>query len=444
MLITLMLLIASLSSQSHVRAFTPPSQRSCKFTRKTSPCKSTSVNNAPDFLIESSSEGVVEVVIKRTLLDISPKEARMAWIDYHWTRGGGLPILVRLKNATSDDGNVVLLQRTIYPVLMEETLQMHPCDDEASYTELEYRVSESGPFYRDIKDGSHYAKVTFTSVKSGCEMIWNVSFTTTKWTEFYKVMTQFLVGTSANTVEEALAPPRVFRMSTTIDDCKMDAKSTRNEWFEFIWGQGGGLPLPPAIPYGDTLGGGSTVRRNLLRIPPLITESITDISDDDNISEFEYTLNNPGWLTFPFLMHTHIGKVKCTSNTDNTLSIHWDVEIRPYRVVGPLVEMISEMTVSTLLRNLRIRLMEPGAKVAIKPPRGNTDVLIAGRENLGSVAKESWLGGVLHAHSLDSRSTLRQSVAMLQPWTWGRSGDGANDDVVQFQWSNSSINHNSK
>eukprot|EP00956_Cyclotella_meneghiniana_P034935 scaffold109630_cov67-Cyclotella_meneghiniana.AAC.4 len=409
-----------------------------RFTRKSfsynRSSKSALMNDKAGILIESSSEGIVEVVVKRTLPGISPSEARKAWIDYHWTRGGGLPILVQSTNATSDNDNGALLKRTIYPVIMEETLQLHPCDEDASYTELGYRVSESGPFYRDVIDGSHYANVTFTSVKSGCEMIWNVSFAATRWAEFYKVMTEFLVGTCANTVEETLAPPRVFRMSTTIDDCIMDAKSARNEWFEFIWRQGGGLPLPPAIPYGDTLEG-STARKNLLRIPPLITESITDISDDDNTSEFEYRLNSPGWLTFPFLMHTHRGVVKFTSNSDNSLSIHWDVEIRPYRVAGPLVEKITEMTVSTLLRNLRVKLKEPGATVTIKPPRGNTD-LLAGQENLGSIGKETWLGGVLYAHLSDNRSTLQQSVAMLQPWTWGRSGDGAYDDVVQFQWSN--------
>jgi hypothetical protein len=78
--------------------------------------------------------------------------------------------------------------------------------------------------------------------------------------------------------------------------------------------------------------------------------------------------------------------------------------------------------------------MEPGAKVVIKPPRGNTDLLMD-REDFGSVSKETWFGKVLDAHLCDRRSAIEQSFAMLQPWTWGRTGNGEGADDVRFQWS---------
>lgn len=373
--------------------------------------------------------GQVAVVVKRKFPMASPYEARKAWIEYHWKRGGGLPIFIQSNNTTEE-----VFERTIYPVLMKETLQLNPCDEDASLAELEYVVSETGPFYQDVIDDSHCALVTFSSLGTGCEMVWNVTFTTSRWTGFYKLMTQFLVGTSANTIQEVLSAPRVFEMSTNIEGCKIDAKCARNECLDFIWMQGGGLPLPPGIPYGGTLQGSSSTRRHLLRIPPLITESIVDTFDFENVAGFEYCLNSPGWLTFPFLMHTHRGILDFVSKDDGSLSINWKIEIRPYVVAAPLVEKLVEMTVSTLARNLRVRLTEPGSIVIMKPPRGNTDLLM-GREDFGSVFKDTWLGGVLDAHLTDKRSTTAQTLALLKPWTWGRSGNGDDADVVNFHWS---------
>jgi hypothetical protein len=377
--------------------------------------------------------GTVEVILKRTFPQSNPVQAREAWIDYHWKRGGGLPIFIQSNNATGND-NSQILERTIYPVLMKESLTLNPCDENASFTELEYRVTETGPFYQDVIENSHFASIIFiSSEKPGCEMVWNVTFTVSKWNNFYKYMTQFLVDTSATTVQEALAISRVFRMSTIINDCNLDAKLARDEFLDFVWMKGGGLPLPPPIPFGNTLEG-SIVKPNLLRIPPLITESIVDTFSFDQMAGFEYRLNSPGWLTFPFLMHTHKGIIKFSSSNDSSISIDWMVEIRPYKFAAPIVEKLVEMTVSTLLRNLRVHVMEPGAKVVIKPPRGNTDLLMD-REDFGSVSKETWFGKVLDAHLSDRRSTIEQSFAMLQPWTWGRTGNGEGADDVRFQWS---------
>ncbi|KAL7508999.1 hypothetical protein ACHAXN_009018 [Cyclotella atomus] len=416
--------------KNNVMAFRSSRLYSNSLRNNQSPVASSSIDINGDAV--DVQRNVVDVTVKRSFPKVTPCVARNAWLEYHWSQGGGLPILIQSSNTISDDTK--MLQRTIYPVLMKETLTLDTsCDEDASFTKLDYIVSEPGPFYRDVIDNSHSASVTFASDEKseGCEMIWNVRFDTTKWTEFYKAMTLFLVGTSANTIKEVLAAPRVFKMTSNIH-CSMDAKSARNEWFEFVWMNGGGLPLPPAFPFGKTIED-TTAKQNILRIPPLITETIVDTFENERMAGFEYTLNSPGWLTFPFLMHTHKGVVEFRSNDYNSISVDWVVEIRPYKIAAPLVEKLVEITVSTLLRNLRVRLTEPGAAVLIKPPRGNTDLLM-GRTDFGSVPKDSWLGGVLDAHLLDNRPTVEQTFAILQPWTWGRTGKGDGFDVVQFKW----------
>ena len=55
--------------------------------------------------------------------------------------------------------------------------------------------------------------------------------------------------------------------------------------------------------------------------------------------------------------------------------------------------------------------------VALKPPRGG-----GGEDNtLFQIRKDSWIGGVLDAHLRDKRSTALQTLAIFQPWTWGRT-----------------------
>eukprot|EP00593_Proboscia_inermis_P006815 CAMPEP_0171304760 /NCGR_PEP_ID=MMETSP0816-20121228/14513_1 /TAXON_ID=420281 /ORGANISM="Proboscia inermis, Strain CCAP1064/1" /LENGTH=51 /DNA_ID=CAMNT_0011785065 /DNA_START=1 /DNA_END=156 /DNA_ORIENTATION=- len=50
------------------------------------------------------------------------------------------------------------------------------------------------------------------------------------------------------------------------------------------------------------------------------------------------------------------------------------------------------------------------------------------------------MGGVLEARRRDERTGGEQWVDLLQPWTWGRSGNGVIDeDEVTFQWSDGCI-----
>ena len=386
--------------------------------------------------------GRVSVEIVTDLPSVaSLSEARDAWIEHHWEKGGGLPILSLQRDTSTDD----TMRRVIAPIMMEEVVDL-PKDEangsaDGSLT-LQYRVTKPGQaFAPDLINGSHLGTVSFVpnSNSQGYKMIWSVQFDTKRLVNVYQKVTEFTIGTAARTVAEATSIPRVLTLDATLKGVD-DPIQARRKWLEFIWASVGGLPLPSPIMKGETLKeGGGKAKRELLRIPPLITEKIvsTSESSDGSSAELEYQLYRPGLTTFPFLMHTHHAKVDFTKEEENSIALHWEVEIRPFPipVVKPLVEKLTEMTVATLIRNFLVHLAEPGAQVEIRPPRGNGD-LVGGVDSFGSVSKDSWIGGVLSAHLSDTRSTMEQTLSLLQPWSWGRSGNGDESDTcVRYEWS---------
>jgi hypothetical protein len=397
----------------------------------------------------------------------SPAEiVKDAWLEYHWKKGGGLPIFVMPTRNSSNSNIDQKKKRMILPIMMEETIEVEENtgdgkkDDNVDSCQIQYKITKPGPFLQaDLIPNSHLGTVNFITTQSTheiqeCKMIWDVSFETKRFKQFYEAFTEFTIGTASRTVSDSVAPLRLLTLQTTltIPNSSMNPMiEAQNAWLEFCWKNGGGLPVLPAIPFGDIIVDGERrsivgARKNLLRIPPLLIESIFDISATDEYSEIMYQISNPGWMSFPFLVVTHMGRVrflkpKRTPPVDDdvsTIDVVWEVEIRPYQLVGSVVEKWVEMTVSTMMRNMQVHLAEPGAKVDIKAPRGKriSDTL----ENFGSVPKDTWLGGVLYAHLSDKRSTLEQTQSLFQPWTWGRSGSGNNDDIVRFQWSTCQIN----
>ena len=100
----------------------------------------------------------VSISVQRILPNITRQEARDAWIEYHWMKGGGLPIAILsttnkddiIQSTTNNDNQI--LERTILPIFMKERLEY---DD--NETSIQYRVTEAGPFFADLVDGSHSA-----------------------------------------------------------------------------------------------------------------------------------------------------------------------------------------------------------------------------------------------------------------------------------------------
>jgi hypothetical protein len=158
---------------------------------------------------------------------------------------------------------------------------------------------------------------------------------------------------------------------------------------------------------------------------------------DEGTHQIDYQVDNPGWFTYP--VHTHKGRVsfrlECydgdssgggnDEDAGGGVVLEWQVEIRPYAGARRFVQIFTEAVVTTLTRNLAVHLRDPGAVVRVSPPRGKG-------KSFASVRKDSWLGGVLDTHLADTRSTKEQMMALLQPWTWGRTDDsrgGGDDDA---------------
>eukprot|EP00980_Cylindrotheca_fusiformis_P006875 scaffold1437_cov113-Cylindrotheca_fusiformis.AAC.4 len=374
--------------------------------------------------------GDVRVRVQKSLSFVSPTEALHVWLEQHWRKGGGLPIVVS-EGATHDD-ETTLRKRVIYPVVMEESLFL-PVSNTTTHPEtttLRYHVSKPGPFFADLVAGSHEGVVTMSSEED--TMTWEVNFATNRFRRIYQLMTEFTINVAARTVEEAMKPSSLFTLKATIPGSEVEEDPlihTRRELLEFFWARGGGLPLLPPIPYGELLsnGVGAKVRRKLLRIPPLITETIVSTNySTDEVAEIVYELEKPGWTTFPFLLHTHLGRIQFlrseTGNNKNDVDMVWQVEITPWPVVSPIVKTLVEMTISTITRNFMVHMSEPKATIEVT--------------SFWSLSKASWLGGVLDSQSKDKRSMWHQSTSFLQPWTWGRSGDGSERDaMVRFTWS---------
>ena len=401
------------------------------------------------------TSGRVSCKVSRILPHTSPKEAQQAWLEHHWRRGGGLPIIISIKKTSSihpqdvdDFGNAAAnMERLILPVGLKETILKSGLeeDDDTTIT-IRYTVSDPGYLFgQHIIPGSHQAQVKFEPLPTGgCRMIWKVDFETQQLQSLYQQMTDFSINTAATTIEEAVAEPRLFTLTTTLEGTD-DPNSACREWINFFWGQGGGLLLPPTIPYGDKVSGmpeSSSARQSLLRIPPFLKDTITSVSWADptekqqEYAEVCYQIENPGWATFPFLFHTHTARVRfrrLPASTLGAVAMEWNIEIRPYRIASSLVETLIAMTASTITRNLKIRLSEPDAVVNLGLPRGY------GGHKWGSVPKETWLGGVLQAHLSDRRSTLKQTLTLFQPWTWGRSGRGDTNDDVHYSWSDGAM-----
>lgn len=269
-------------------------------------------------------------------------------------------------------------------------------------------------------------------------MTWDVTFETQRFQSLYKSVTTFTVDTAANTVAESVAMPRLLTVKSTLEGMA-DPDEARREWLEFFWARGGGLPLPPPIPYGDVLDEGrGFARKSILRVPPFLIDTVASTSTSPSMAEAVYQIESPGWSTFPFLIHTHLGRAQFlqSDKKEGDVEIVWEIQVRPFPFMAPIVEKLLEMTASTIVRNLRVRLSEPEETVEIKPPRGKTDL---GISSFGSVPKETWLGGVLDAHLSDRRSTTEQTLSLLKPWTWGRSGRGDENDSVTFGWSDGSM-----
>mmetsp|Transcript_20141 Transcript_20141/g.24828 ORF Transcript_20141/g.24828 Transcript_20141/m.24828 type:complete len:391 (+) Transcript_20141:212-1384(+) len=238
----------------------------------------------------------------------------------------------------------------------------------------------------------------------------------------------------------------------------LSTKEVMNRWIEFCWEGNAGLPLPiPPLTFGE--------KENKVRwiIPPFLKERIislsstslleddidlkymqgktnnmeTKTSDADNtdmseqsrtMCEIIYKVDNPGLLTYQ--VHSHLGRVRFIPIFDEennaAIDMVWEVEIRPYHYWSTIVKWFTSSIITTYSRNFKCNLLYyeggPQSTVSLKLPRGG----FMGKTIL-EVRKDSWIGGVLDAHLHDNRTVVKQTIAMFQPWTWGRCSDSIDE-----------------
>lgn len=394
----------------------------------------------------------VKVCIERQLPALStPERARKEFLKFVWENGGGLPMFVlpRKTREKTPDLETTLERRKLFPILMEEELVLKTqSSDSASVStttscQLQYQVKNGGLLSTEIVPGSHLGTVTFAPQQETgiTSMTWDVVFDTKEAsrTFLWQFVTERTIKDSCNNFQMAMAVPRLYQRTTMIsfNTKSLPASATpekfmMDQWIQFCWREGSGFPLPfpPIMPNGDEV---------RWIVPPFLKERLLSINatatvegSNDLCSEILYQVDNPSIFTYQ--VHSHHGRIRFIPVSDDKendvvvmdvkrVQMDWQIEIRPYHGFSDFVEAFTGAVVSCYARNFKCHVQEgPDAMVDLKPPRGGG----SDTSSLLQIRKDSWLGGVLDAHLQDRRSTFDQSVALFQPWTWGRSAK--NDD----------------
>ena len=294
-----------------------------------------------------SSGGRVSVTVRTPLVSVSPEEARTAWLDYAWSRGGGLPLVGTL---TSDAEQ----SRTLLPLLLREQLVAAGDDDQSCVTQR-YTVTDAGPVLGvDVVAGSHEGKVVFApTAGGGTEMVWSVGFDTCARNALWEGVTRSTVGEVSANLEATLRQPAVFTLTASLA-CRPAAAA--DAWLQCLADNGLGVPLPPPIVLNE---GDKATREGWERLvlPPGLRERILRVERTADAALVEYTVVNPSWITC-YPAHSHLGTVAFTpgGGDGGTTTMRWTVAARPCRGGAPLVRLLTSTIVPAFARNLAGRL----------------------------------------------------------------------------------------
>jgi hypothetical protein len=447
-----------------------------------------------------------------SILSTTPQEARRAWLEFVWEKGGGLPllgVLTETSRTATKDLETTVLRRRLLPIFMVEELITEEEEEETMLGDSEsstgstsphrscqvkYQVKNGGLLSTEIVPNSHLGVVTFeqTSTDDGIviELIWDVTFDTTaaSRTFLWQAVTERTVTDTCRNFQATIAIPKLYRRVTRLpitkkyyaqnkrnndndndndDDDKNSSilllQQVMDDWIQFCWREGAGFPLPippiqaPSIT--SKHNNNSQERTTRYIVPPFLKETLVsakildspETTNDNNPSsshaaEIQYQVDNPSLFTYQ--VHSHRGRVRffleedhandkdtTTTNTtdrkekkETVVTMKWEIEIRPYHGWSTAVETFTGAVVSCYARNFKCHVQEgKDAMVAFKPPRGGTCTSSTDDLLSWQVRKDSWIGGVLDAHLKDQRGTAEQTIAIFQPWTWGRTNQY--DDV---------------
>lgn len=388
---------------------------SCSFVEGLSNIRNHQINN----------NNVVKVSISKQIPLLSPAEVKKSWLDYTWSKGGGIPLLIQISKKNR-------CKRSLIPLFAEETLLHDDKNKNDNYTSsLSYELSDLGPIWKsEIEKHSHLGTVSFLPDidDGGTKLLWNVTFLTKQRQKLWQAVTEQSISQACNSLASHIADPikytQIMKLRRPVDNVNLP-----QTFFEFVWKQGGGLPLPlPPLPL-DSNG------YDRLLIPPFLREKVLSIGDDSIV----YSVRNPSFFTF-YPVHSHIGRVRFVQDEDDDGSVFmvWEVAIRPYYNCESYVKSFTRGIVQTVGWNFKAHVELDGEEF----------VIITGskQQNYSSslplwplqVRRDSWIGRVAHSNKEDNRPiTWDKLLDILQPWKWGRLSDQKND--VECSWSTGDI-----
>jgi len=320
--------------------------------------------------------------------------------------------------------------RTLLPLFAEELLLERTDIDDDTTIVQEYKLIALGPIWKsEIEPDSHLGSVSFSFVEggdeteqfSGTEMTWNVTFNTLNRQNLWQSVTESSISDACENLKAHLSQPILFTKKMVIQT-DSTPKVLAEQWFEFVWRNGGGLPLPlPPISL-------SKNGHDRMIVPPFLRERILDIKVTSEFTDIIYTVANPSLLTYP--VYTHLGRVRFQTLAADQVEMTWEVSIRPIRNCKSFVKNFTETVINVLARNFKSHVQDVGtnAMVNVYPPRG----FMKDKGPLFQVRKDTWLGSVLYAHLRDNRSVVEQTKDLFQPWRWGTIDENEENG---FSWS---------
>ena len=350
---------------------------------------------------QRSDENIIQVNVKRYIPYLKPEEVKKAWISYTWEKGGGLPILELLSKSKQ--------KRLLLPSFFEEELI---ASNQKSIEVQQYKITKWGVLHWDAMPNSHLGTVKCTNENDGTIFTWDVSYAVTNNYKFWNGITQSSITQASDNLVSYLTSQAMTYACHSSLKTSVSTKDVMDQWVQFIWNNGGGLPTFPPVLFKSK--SNETISSRYM-LPIFLKESLVSVDYTNNI--ISYKVDNPSIITC-YPVYNHMGTVHFKPS-NSTVDMIWNVTVTPYpnTLCKNYLKIFTSSVITTLSRNFQTNMKyypNTTPAVPLRLPRGKNQDLV-----FGNVRKDTWIGNVLSAHLNDTRSTLDQSITLIQPWTWG-------------------------
>jgi len=360
-----------------------------------------------------NSRGWVEVSVTTVFDDpnLTPQQARDAWMELVWKSGSA---------DKEGENKPKKNRRFLLPLLMEETM-MSPDKDsyeysngysQENYEELEYKVSQFGPF-KDFESESHVGNVVFfyDENEGKVKMNWTISGLANKRKGFWEKVTQYRMNEATKKLKNYLSAPWTYSLQTRLvidfntvvslalkhgllsekevslpmrQDASLELPKSAvvsylvaKEWEEYA-----GKEAKKAPVIRNKWNATEIETENLLRkvVSPFFKEQVIGIEEfsDATVAEVRYNVDGLNPLKYP--VYDHVGRIQfvtagsfdymrsrfspAVEEDIQQVDMIWQVRIRPVARPGmtSLAKSTTEYVVSSLSQDFSAHLDELRAK----------------------------------------------------------------------------------